>query len=77
MTTYTIDTKAATKRLVESGMPEAQAEAVVDTFAEVQEEVVTTTHLRELKSWMLSRMLMMQVGTVAVLYGLIRLFGVG
>ena len=132
MATYTIDTAAAMERLEHGGLDHDQAKAIVDTFREAHEELVSKEHfdaemsllrkdfdaemsllrkdvedemsllrkdfdaamsllrkdfeaemslLRKdvegLKGWMTTRMLMAQVGTVAALYGLIRLFGVG
>ena len=88
MATYTIDTAAAMERLEHGGLDHDQAKAIVDTFREAHEELFSKEHfdtemslLRKdvegLKGWMTTRMLMAQVGTVAALYGLIRLFGVG
>jgi hypothetical protein len=49
MATYAIDTAKAVESLIDSGMPEPQAKAVVATFAESQEQLVTKADIRELK----------------------------
>ena len=84
MTTYTIDTAAAIKRLISAGLGQTLAEAIVEIFAEAQSDVATKcdirmlkTDIEMLKNWMLVRLVMTQLGTVAILYALIRLFGVG
>lgn len=84
MTTYTIDTAAAIRKLKEAQCDETLAEAIVGIVAEREEELATKTDiqtvksdLRELKAQLTTRMLMVQGGSIAILYGLIRLFGVG
>ena len=84
MTAYIIDTAAAIKRLVSAGLDQTLAEVIVETFAEAQSDVASKTDIRMLKTdiemlknWMLVRLVMTQLGTVAILYALIRLFGVG
>ena len=48
MATYAIDTAKAVDSLVESGMPESQAKAVVATFSESQEQLATKADIQEL-----------------------------
>ena len=82
MATYTIDTAAAIKKLIGSGMPEAQAEAVVHTFAETQDEVATKGDIREikaeldsLKNYLLFRIVLAQIAGAGLVFALIKLFG--
>ena len=49
MATYAIDTAKAVDSLIESGMPEPQAKAVVATFAESQEQLATKADIQEMK----------------------------
>ena len=46
MTTNLIDTAETQKNLVESGMPEKQAEAIVKAFAKSREELATKADLK-------------------------------
>ena len=82
MATYTIDTAAAIKKLIGSGMPEAQAEAVVHTFAEAQDEVATKGDIREvkaeldsLKNYLLFRIVLAQIAGAGLVFALIKFFG--
>ena len=84
MTTYTIDTAAAIRKIKEAQCDETLAEAIVGVIAKRDAELATKagilvvkSDLRELKAQLTTRMLMIQGGSVAILYGLIRLFGVG
>ena len=49
MPTYSINTAEAIEHLVESGMPATQAKAVVQTFAESQDQPVTKSDLELFK----------------------------
>ncbi len=75
MTTYTIDTAAAIKKLIGSGMPEQQAEAVVQTFAESQDEVATKGDIESLKNHLLFRIVLAQIAGAGLVFALIKFFG--
>ena len=78
MTTYTIDTAAAIKRMAEAGLPHAQAEAIVETFAESNEALVTKTDLEaaidKLEARLTVRIIGAQVATAALLFMLLKFF---
>ena len=77
MATYTVDTAAAIRKLKDADCNEPLAEAIVSLVAEREEELATKADIRELKAQLTTRMLMVQGGSIAILYGLIRQFGVG
>lgn len=76
MTIYTIDTAAARDRLTKSGMPEEQAEAVVDTFREQESELVTQDHLESALNAQLIKIATLQIAVAALLFAALRYFGV-
>ena len=70
MATVTLDTHKFIRKLRESGMPDAQAEAVADAFREAQGEADLTTKpdLRELELRLtikIGGMLVIAVGVLA------------
>ena len=75
MTTYTIDTAAAIKRMAEAGLTHAQAEAIVDTFAESNEALATKADLDRLEARLTARIVMAQVATAALLFMFLKFFG--
>ena len=82
MTTYTIDTAAAIKRMADAGLPHAQAEAIVETFAESNDSLATKADLRALEAAMdklearlTVRIITAQVATAALLFTLLKFFG--
>ena len=48
--TYAIDTHASIKRLADAGMPDNQAEALVELMAQQREDVATKTDIAALQS---------------------------
>ena len=86
MTTYTIDTAAAIKRMAEAGLPHAQAEAIVETFAESNDSLATKADLRattdalyaamdKLEARLTVRIITAQIATAALLFTLLKFFG--
>lgn len=74
MATYSIDTAAAIKRMMDSGMSEKQAEAVVDTFREQEREVVTQDRLRAELNALLVKIITSQVAVAALLFAALKYF---
>lgn len=50
--TYLIDTAKAIRRIEEAGLPHEQAEAIVETFADANEQVATKSDIDHLRSEM-------------------------
>lgn len=75
MTTYTIDTAAAIKRMAQAGLPQEQAEAIVETFAQSNEALATKTDLERLEARLTVRIVTAQVATATLLFVLLKLFG--
>lgn len=79
MTTYTIDTAAAIKRMAEAGLPREQAEAIVETFAESNDALVTKADLQaavdSLEARLTVRIITAQVATATLLFVLLKFFG--
>ena len=79
MTTYTIDTAAAVKRMAAAGMPREQAEAIVETFAESNDALVTKADLQaavdSLEARLTMRIITAQVATATLLFVLLKFFG--
>lgn len=75
MTTYTIDTAAAIKRMAAAGLSQAQAEAIVETFAESNDSVATKADLDGLEARLTTRIIVAQVATAALLFTLLQVFG--
>ena len=75
MATYTFDTAAATKRMTQAGTPGAQAEAIVETFAERNESFATKADLENLEARLTVRIITVQVATAALLFALLKFFG--
>lgn len=75
MTTYTIDTAAAVKRMAQAGLPQEQAEAIVETFAQSNEALATKTDLERLEARLTVRIVTAQVATATLLFVLLKLFG--
>jgi hypothetical protein len=76
MTAITFDTHKFVRRLEEAGIPEQEAEAIVNAFRDAQgeAELATKTDLRELEYRLiikLGTMLVAAVGAVAVLVKLL------
>ncbi len=74
MTTYTIDTAAAIKRMAAAGLSHAQAEAIVETFAESNDSVATKADLDSLEARLTTRIILAQVATAALLFTLLQVF---
>ena len=86
MTTYIIDTAAAIKRMAQAGLPVAQAEAIVETFAESNDALASkadvqsaTDNLRatmdKLEARLTTRIITVQVATATLLFVLLKFFG--
>ena len=79
MTTYTIDTAAAIKRMAEAGLPREQAEAIVETFAQSQERLMSKAVLQstvdKLEARLTVRIVTAQVVTATLLFVLLKLCG--
>lgn len=79
MTTYTIDTAAAIRRIADAGLPQEQAEAIVETFAESNDSLATKGDVQSaadrLESRLTIRIITAQVATAALLFMLLRFFG--
>ena len=109
--TYLIDTAKAIRRIEESGVAHKQAAAIVETFADANEQIATKADIENLatttkadvenlrndmnakidnlrteikrlealiqssKSYLLFRMLLMQIGGIGLLFTLIKFFG--
>ena len=81
-----IDTAAAVKRMAEAGLPREQAEAIVETFAESNDALVTKADLQaavdhlqatvdKLEARLTVRIIAAQVATATLLFVLLRFFG--
>ena len=66
MTTYTVDTAAAIRKLKDADCSEPLAEAIVNLVAEREEELATKLDLRELKATLTTR-IWIAVGSFVVL----------
>lgn len=75
MTTYTIDTAAAIKRMADAGLPREQAEAIVETFAESNEALASKADLDRLEARLTMRIIAAQVATATLLFLLLKFFG--
>ena len=79
MTTYTIDTAAAIKRMAEAGLPREHAEAIVETFAESNDALASKTDLQSgldrLEARLTVRIITAQVATATLLFVLLKFFG--
>ena len=86
MTTYTIDTAAAIRKLKDAQCDEPLAEAIVDIVASRQDELATKVDLElveerlsgrveVIKNYLLFRLVLAQVATAALLFLLIKFFG--
>ena len=69
--TVTLDTHAAIKRLTASGINTEQAEAIVDTVARSDAELVTTAHLRAEIAQLEQRLTLRIVAIVAIANGIL------
>lgn len=86
MTIYSIDTAEAVTRISSTGLTREQAEAIVATFAESNEQVATKTDIdrnREvleakidaLKNYLLFRIALAQLAGAGLVFALIKFFG--
>ena len=79
MTTYTIDTVAAIKRMAQAGLSQEQAEAIVETFAQSNDALASKADLQtaidRLEARLTVRIVTAQVATAALLFVLLKLFG--
>ena len=86
MTTYTIDTVAAIKRMAEAGLPQEQAEAIVETFAESNDALASKADLQsavahlqsaadKLEARLTVRIITAQIATATLLFLLLKFFG--
>ena len=79
MTTYTIDTAAAIKRMAQAGLSQEQAEAIVETFAQSNDALASKADLQtaidRLEARLTVRIVTAQVATATLLFVLLKLFG--
>ena len=79
MTTYTIDTAAAIKRMAQAGLSQEQAEAIVETFAQSNDALASRADLQtaidRLEARLTVRIVTAQVATATLLFVLLKLFG--
>jgi hypothetical protein len=76
MAIHTIDTAAAMDRLTKSGMTEEQAVAVVDTFREQENELVTLDRLDAALNAQLIKIVTSQIAIAALLFAALKFFGI-
>ena len=78
MTTYTIDTAAAIKRMVGAGLTQMQAQAIVAMVAERDRSIMTKGCLDiavdRLEARLTRRIIAAQVATAALLFTLLQVF---
>jgi len=75
MATITFDTHKFIRTLKESGISEAQAEAIADAFREahLEAELATKTDLRELEYRLIIKLGAMMMASIAVVATLVKL----
>ncbi len=74
MTTYTIDTAAAIRRMTAAGIAEDHAAAIVETFAESNEALATKADIDVATAKLMRWIVAMPVATAAAAFVLERLF---
>ena len=74
MTTYSIDTAAAIKRMAKAGFSQEQAEAIVETFVRSKDALITKADLDKLEVRIMVPIVTGQVATAAILFTLLKLF---
>ena len=75
MTSYTLDTHAAVRDLEEAGVERAQAEAIVNTLARADSDLVTKADLRAEIAALERRILIAGVAIASPLFAALRFTG--
>lgn len=75
MATITFDTHKFIRRLIQSGIPESQAEAIAEAFrdAHMEAELATKTDLRKLEYRLIIKLGAMMMAAVAIVATLVKL----
>jgi len=68
------DTRKATERLQEGGVPKEQADAIVDLFVDAEEQVATKTDLEAAKHEIISTVTVRLLATAGALAALLAVF---
>ena len=68
------DTRKATERLQEGGVPKEQADAIVDLFVDAEDQVATKSDLEAVKHEIISTVTVRLVTAVGLLAALLAVF---